>query len=374
MKKIQEESAEKEKWEGREQIQYDYLLHSYRDLTVLAGEEPYPTVLCQSILDKGLVTKKFVPLSQRTVYERLIDLEHPGLVRVRAVAAGEGRCMVIQDYVSGETLADRMRRGHVFTERETVRIALSLLGALEILHQKGIVHRDLHPGNILISTDQVVKLLDLGIAREVKAGKSRDTEVLGTVGFAAPEQFGFAQTDGRTDIYSLGVLMCLLLTGKEPGEAKIPSKWEPVIRRCTAISPEDRYGSTEELRREILRRDDLTGSRRDGKKIPGFRTGKGWKKVIAVIGYTLMILATVIFLYDAALKGGAAGICMEAAAMLLALWLPFLICSNWGDWDRKMKPFCLWDKDVMIALRIVVPFLLVYAGLELDSIVRGAAG
>ncbi len=365
-----EKQGEKKNWGDRRQLQYEYLLHSYRDLTVLAGEEPYQTILCQDILDGGIATKKFVPLSQQPVYEKLAGVSHPGLVPVRAVAAGEGQAVVIQDYVSGETLADRMRRGYVFTERETVRTVLSLLSALEVLHQRGIVHRDLHPGNILISTDQVVKILDLGIARAIKEGKNRDTQVLGTVGFAAPEQFGFAQTDGRTDIYSVGVLMCLMLTGREPGQAVLPKKWEEVICRCTAISPQERYAGAGELRKEILCRAGMSAGQGDRGRIPGFRTGKKWKKAIAVIGYTLMILATLLFLYDAAVKGGAIGIWAEAIAMILAIWLPFLICSNWGDWDRRIRPFCRWDKDVMIAFRIAAPLLLVYGGLWLDGLIR----
>lgn len=99
-----EKQGEKKNWGDRRQLQYEYLLHSYRDLTVLAGEEPYQTILCQDILDGGIATKKFVPLSQQPVYEKLAGVSHPGLVPVRAVAAGEGQAVVIQDYVSGETL------------------------------------------------------------------------------------------------------------------------------------------------------------------------------------------------------------------------------------------------------------------------------
>lgn len=102
----------------------------------------------------------------------------------------------------------------------------------------------------------------------------------------------------------------------------------------------------------------------------GLSDRQKWKKAIAVIGYTLMILATLLFLYDAAVKGGAIGIWAEAIAMILAIWLPFLICSNWGDWDRRIRPFCRWDKDVMIAFRIAAPLLLVYGGLWLDGLIR----
>ena len=114
----------------------------------------------------------------------------------------------------------------------------------------------------------------------------------------------------------------------------------------------------------------MSAGQGDRGRIPGFRTGKKWKNAIAVIGYTLMILATLLFLYDAAVKGGAIGIWAEAIAMILAIWLPFLICSNWGDRNRRIQHFYSRDKDVMNTFRIAAPLLLVYGGLWLDGLIR----
>ncbi|MCM1256313.1 MAG: protein kinase [Roseburia sp.] len=92
-------------------------------------------------------------------------------------------------------------------ETESLDVAGQILEGLDVIHRLKLVHRDINPQNIVISSDGVVKIIDFGIGRMYKELQGRDTEFLGTAGYAAPEQFGFSQSDARTDIYSVGVIL-----------------------------------------------------------------------------------------------------------------------------------------------------------------------
>ncbi len=126
------------------------------------------------------------------------------------------------------------------------KILKQLCLALTVLHQNGIVHRDVKPENVMVSDEGRVVLIDFSISRKVIPGGS-DTQILGTVGYAAPEQLGLSQSDGRTDIYAMGVLYNVMLTGKHPSVELARGKAGRIIRKCTAVNPDDRYQTSEKL-------------------------------------------------------------------------------------------------------------------------------
>lgn len=160
--------------------------------------------------------------------------------------------VVICDYVEGETLAVRMRAAGHFSEARAVRIALDVCEAAAALHACGVVHRDITPNNVVLAADGA-HLVDLGIARVHGEHDLRDTTTLGTWGFAAPEQFGFTQTDERSDVYAIGCLLGYMLTGIIPGtteyvqalenDAVVPSLLADVVRMATAFEPSKRFVS-----------------------------------------------------------------------------------------------------------------------------------
>lgn len=139
----------------------------------------------------------------------------------------------------------------MYTYGGAAKILRALCDALEALHSHGFVHRDIKPENVMIDDHGQVKLIDFDAARAFDGIKSHDTVILGTVGFAPPEQFGVAQSDPRSDIYALGVLFNVMLTGAHPSRKLAAGKAGRLILKCTQIQPGMRYASVAELRRKL---------------------------------------------------------------------------------------------------------------------------
>ena len=145
----------------------------------------------------------------------------------------------LEEYIDGITVAQVMETGK-YHYRGAKKVLTGICHALTVLHDRGIIHRDVKPENVMIDKNGRVLLLDLNASRkESLAGK--DTVIMGTVGYAAPEQLGLSQSDARADIYAAGVLLNVMLTGKHPTERFAPGRAGRIIRKCTALNPDDRY-------------------------------------------------------------------------------------------------------------------------------------
>ena len=182
------------------------------------------------------------------------------LPRVRELYRLPDALVAVYDYVEGPTLRELVRERGPRAPGRAVALARQLCQALAPLHAAGVVHRDVAPGNVVVAADGV-HLIDLGIARMRVDGASHDTTRLGTWGFAAPEQYGFAQTDARSDVFSLGRLLTYALTAADPTDASFDSaaKESPlvppalceVIKKATAFEPSARYQSAGDLDRAL---------------------------------------------------------------------------------------------------------------------------
>lgn len=204
--------------------------------------------------------------------ELLSRLQHPGIVGIADIQKTDDFIYVIMDHVEGESLANVVRREGPQREEDVQRWALQICAALSYLHRQDppIVYRDMKPNNIMLHPDGYVKLIDLGVAREYKDDHKKDTVAFGTTGYAAPEQYGKAQTDGRTDIYGLGVTLWHLLAGcPPPVEFPLPNVRESnpkvgegfadvIIPRCTELMRESRYQTCEELAADLEAYHELT--------------------------------------------------------------------------------------------------------------------
>ena len=179
------------------------------------------------------------------VYRRLLPVLCPHLPQIMEAAEQDGQTAVLEEYVQGDTLAELLM-GARLTEREARKVTMQLCQALHVLHSMGAVHRDVKPENVILRGSDAV-LIDFDAARIYKVASESDTQVLGTTGFAAPEQYGIFQSDERADIFSLGVLLNIMLTGKHPSREMAAGKMGRIVRKCTMTAPEQRYQSARAL-------------------------------------------------------------------------------------------------------------------------------
>ncbi len=193
--------------------------------------------------EQDMVVRSFAePIS---AYEELYKVNCPSLPLIYDVINLDDGQIVLEEYINGVTISEVMESGNYryLGMRKVIR---SVCNALAVLHDRDFVHRDVKPENVVVGERGRVVLIDFNAARKITpAGK--DTVVMGTVGYASPEQLGVAQSDARTDIYAVGVLLNVMLTGKHPSEKLAKGKAGRIVRKCTNVNPDERYRTAEKL-------------------------------------------------------------------------------------------------------------------------------
>lgn len=184
------------------------------------------------------------------VFMILRGLLHPNIANIYDAVRVEDGVIVLEEYIDGLTIADYLQDS-LYSPTGVKRIIYALCDALDFLHKNKIIHKDLKPENIMIDNNGNVKLIDFDAARVYKHYQCKDTRIMGTTGYAAPEQYGTNQTDERTDIYSLGVLMNVMLTGEPPERKLYNGKLKKVIIKCTQTIPDNRYQNVSELKKSL---------------------------------------------------------------------------------------------------------------------------
>lgn len=173
------------------------------------------------------------------VYKQLLRVSSPHLPQIYEVGELDSQVAVLEEYVQGDTLAFLLEGG-TLNINDAKSILKQLCSAVWILHSREAVHRDIKPENVIIRGNEAV-LIDFDASRLYKGDQSSDTQVLGTTGYAAPEQYGITQTDGRADIFALGVLLNIMLTGKHPAKELAPGRMGRIVQKCTMTNPQKRY-------------------------------------------------------------------------------------------------------------------------------------
>lgn len=244
-------------------IKTEYYTSRYEDLSVLSDTDKCKTVLVKNTDTGELAVRKTMDINAYKIYNALKDIRNRNLAQIYECFTVDNKCVVFEEYINGKRMDSIIASNEIDVYR-AVEYEMQLCNALLDIHNKGIIHRDIQPKNIIVTNDGVIKLIDFDIARQEKIGVSKDTEFWGTAGYAAPEQYGFAQTNERSDIYSMGVLLCAMITGKEDGDlASVRTKEsfqknkvnftkiEHIITKCTEMDSRNRYSSVEELLLEL---------------------------------------------------------------------------------------------------------------------------
>lgn len=227
-------------------------------------------VLKQEFSEDGSFVTKF-----RAEAQSAAGLEHPNIVNIYDVGSENGLYYIVMEYVEGITLKTYIEKKGQLSFKESASIAIQVARGIEAAHNKNIIHRDIKPQNIIISTDGKVKVTDFGIAKATSSN-TISSDVMGSVHYASPEQARNGFVDGRSDIYSLGIVMFEMVTGRVPFDGDttvavalqhlqeeiarpsiyapdLPISFEKIILKCTQKTPDRRYQTIEELLTDIRR-------------------------------------------------------------------------------------------------------------------------
>lgn len=281
----------------------EYILSQYQELDILNENEK--VMIVRNTITGKIAVKKYMNIEQTAIYAFLKSHRSDFIPQIYEYIQDGQRLIVIEEYIEGRNLEDILCEQKLAAE-EAVNIVKKICRALYPLHmaEPSVVCRDLKPENIMVTPQNTVKLIDFDIARIVSPGKSRDTVVMGTEGFAAPEQFGRRQTDSRSDIYALGTILNYMILRKFPVEEIVDGKLGAVIRRCIFVNPDERYQNVRELEQaleelypSVIEEEEKTGEAQENQTLPewrrflppGFRSGKIWKMILAILGYLMMI-------------------------------------------------------------------------------------
>lgn len=285
--------------------------------------------------------------------------ENPNKNFPKIIEVGDG--YYIEERINGKNLEEIVENG-IIDDATAKDYMLQLCDGVELLHKCGIIHRDIKPSNIIISTFGVVKIIDFDIARTLKNEPiEKDTQILGTVGYAPPEQYGFTQTDERSDIYSMGVLYNYMLTGCIPQEKQATGNVRDIILRSTSLAPWERYINVAELRADIQKQkkkevtlfDKVTGV------IPGMRSKNIFKLAIALVFYFLVFNSQAMFVRELFSQGWEMDYLYLLSMAVFSygyVFLFFAFLVNWCNIADRFLP-----KVKQRWMRRVIPAVILFA-------------
>ena len=371
------------------------LNEQYEKIALLGENNDRKTWLVRQKNSNKIFVLKEIEIENISIYESLQYIKNRHLAAVKNIIEIENKAVVIEEYISGDILADKIENKNI-TKEDAVDYTCQLFEVLSELEKVNIVHRDITPKNILISSDNVVKLIDFGISRKTKEGRTKDTTILGTAGYAAPEQFGFMQTDIRSDIYSAGVVFHEMLTGKMPeGNKCICYDYKEFIQKCINISPENRFQTACQAYKELMKnyihydaklnenavkftnsaykttgKQDTASVKKDYdySKMPGFRSGALWKKILGVCVYVFLV--TVMAVGFEKCKGNTQAVMYECAAAFMYVFSTVVIAGNYKNWYNRMPIYKDMDSVVKMFSRVILSIMIFYAGIQIEEYMK----
>lgn len=214
----------------------------YEEIRLIRQSEKSTVQLVREKGGEQVFVRKILQ-GQHPVYLTLLNCPHPYLPKLYEVSVSDDSTTVLEEYVEGQSPGSAE-----LSDRQISGVVRELCSVLDFLHGRNIIHRDIKPSNIILAADGHIRLIDFDAARMPKEDLEQDTRLLGTRGYAPPEQYGFTQTDARADIYALGVTIRQLL-----GDRAGKPRYRRVIQKCTNLNPDKRYASARQVKRAFSR-------------------------------------------------------------------------------------------------------------------------
>jgi hypothetical protein len=300
-----------------------------------------------------IYVKKVLDIYAIEVFEHLSRHHNIHIPAVKAFYEVNNKLTVIEEFISGQTLSEYLKE-KIPNDDEKREILKQLLEGISFLHsaEPPIIHRDLKTDNIMITDDGILKVIDYNAAKIPDPSEKRDTVLIGTEGSAAPEQYGFAQSDCRTDIYALGIMLRKLF----PEDAYM----NRVADKATRMDPKDRYATVEELQKACFRQMDIKQKPSSGINIPGFRTGNIGHMIAAVCGYAFLLYMCVTMQITSetgiVMTGAYANI--EKAAIMLVFLSIIDLFTHWSHFFDRIPQLKSDSRSVRVLSYTCVIFLI----------------
>lgn len=331
-------------------------LSYYNEIASINPEHGITVV--QHIQTKKIFVKKILSTYNLSIYQNLMNSPIAGVPKIYGLYEDHGTLTVIEEYILGSTVAELLEKDGAMSERQALSILLSLCDILTALHNRKppIIHRDIKPSNVMLNSDGKVYLLDLNAAR-ADIAKEEDTKLLGTQGYAAPEQYGFGSSSIQTDIYALGMLMNTMLWGEYRKELFPSKKLLPILKGCTQLNPKDRFQTVPQVKRALSKGNKTTEQPiEDWKKYlpPGFRTGNKSNMVLALLGYASAFGISCTL----EIKDTFGSVLIFERFMCLLMFLSAIACAFNYLGIQKLMPLCKKESPVLRYVGIVILVIL----------------
>lgn len=244
-------------------------LKNYDQLECLANRHGTETFLVKKKDTEQLFIAKCYDMKIYTLVNEsniLKSLSHKGLPIFADEFKNDEMVCIVREYIEGSPLNQYIKENEL-TTKDIIGICVQLCDILAYIHgqEKPVIHRDIKPQNIIVKEDGQITLIDFDISRVYNSESETDTQFLGTKEYAPPEQYGFSQTDCRTDIYSFGIMLRYMLTGseKENPNIRVYKPLEYVIRKCTAFAPKERFANVMAVKKALLAADPKVKKRKN---------------------------------------------------------------------------------------------------------------
>ncbi len=287
------------------------------------------------------------------VYEKLAGIKNENIASVKETVVIDNKIYAAREYIQGVTLDEFIVKNFPLDDETVSRIAIDVCSGLSEIHKLGIIHRDIKPSNIIINASGTAVIIDFGISRIYKENTVGDTQILGTQGFAAPEQFGFSQTDDKADIYAVGVLINYMKTKALPNEKLADAPFDKIVLKATEIDRKNRYADVEDMA-NALKGKPLKNKHSFG--VPGFRSRTPKNMIIASAYYFFYLLFN-LSVFSA--KSENFTRLQDILMLFFIMLVPVPIITEWGDWMNRIKGSKRWSKKEKITLKLVITSIIV---------------